>query len=170
MRLLLVPLLLLWPLAEIAGFVVVGRAMGLWVTLCLVIGTALVGALLLRHQGMHILKQISAESRQGRMPGKSLGDGAMIVIAGILLLLPGFLTDLIGLLLFVPAVRRLLWSQIASRVIVVRSQTGNYHYQAGGRAPEGRHTPDKIVELDEQDFHREPNPDSPWAGSDRREP
>src|SRR5687768_10111400 len=116
MRFFLLPILLLWPLAEIAGFVLVGRALGLWVTLGLVVGTAILGAFLLRSQGMQILKQISAESREGRMPGRTLVDGAMIVVAGILLLLPGFLTDIIGLALFIPLVRSFLWSLIGRRI------------------------------------------------------
>ncbi|MGK9053537.1 FxsA family protein [Neorhizobium petrolearium] len=176
MRFFLVPLILIgWPLAEIAGFVLVGRALGLWATLGLVIGTAVLGAVLLRSQGMHILRQISTEGREGRMPARTLIDAAMIVVAGILLLLPGFITDIIGLALFIPFVRDLLWSLIGRRIVVVRSPgSTSYRYDGGRPAPEGR-KPGPVVDLDEQDFHRNPNSpppnsSSPWAGPRSGEP
>ncbi|WP_117194618.1 FxsA family protein [Rhizobium terrae] len=175
MRFFLVPIFLIgWPLAEIAGFVLVGRAVGLWATLGLVVGTAMLGAILLRSQGMHILRQISTESREGRVPGHALVDGAMIVVAGILLLLPGFLTDIVGLALFIPLVRRLIWSRIGRRVVVVRSASSrSYRYE--NKKPEPQQPGGPVVDLDEQDFHRDPNPPapnrpSPWAGPNGREP
>jgi UPF0716 protein FxsA len=173
MRFFLLPILLLWPLAEIAGFVLVGRALGLWATLGLVVGTAILGAILLRSQGMQILKQISAESRDGRMPGRTLVDGAMIVVAGILLLLPGFLTDLIGLALFIPFVRSFLWSLVGKRIVVIRTRTTS-HYEGSRTGPAGQ-KPGPVVDLDEEDFHRDDNSansgsTSPWAGPKSREP
>jgi len=175
MRFFLLPILLLWPLAEIAGFVLVGRALGLWVTLGLVVGTAILGAFLLRSQGMQILRQISAESREGRMPGRTLVDGAMIVVAGILLLLPGFLTDIIGLALFIPFVRSFLWSLIGRRIVVVRTSRSTGHHYDGGRTGPAGQKPGPVVDLDEEDFHRDGNSSgsgssSPWAGPKSREP
>lgn len=176
MRFFFVPLILIgWPLAEIAGFVLVGRAVGLWATLGLVIGTAILGAVLLRSQGMHILRQISDEGREGRMPARAVIDAAMIVVAGILLLLPGFITDIIGLALFIPFVRSFLWSLIGRRIVVVRSPgSTSYRYEGGSPSPEGR-KPGPVVDLDEEDFHRNPessspNSSSPWARSRRKEP
>lgn len=171
MRFFLVPLLLIgWPLAEIAGFVLVGKALGLWATLGLVIGTALLGAVLLRNQGIQILRQISTESRDGRAPGRALIDGAMIVVAGIMLLLPGFITDIIGLALFIPFVRSLIWSVIGRRIVVVRSpRSKSYQYESPRPSPEANKT-GPVVDLDEQDYHRDPDPSSPWAGPKSREP
>lgn len=182
MRFSIVPFfLLLWPLAEIAGFVVVGKAIGLWATLGLVIGTAILGALLMRRQGMQLLRRVSAESRSGQAPGEALVHGAMIVVAGILLLLPGFLTDIVGMALLIPVVRSFIWAQIGRRIVVVRSGAGantgtGFRYES----PEpSRNTSDKnksgpVVDLDEEDFHRNPDPSSPnlpgpnssspWAG------
>lgn len=158
--------LLAWPLAEIAGFVVVGRALGLWWTLGLVIGTGLLGAFMMRQQGLHLLKKLSEQSQQGQIPASSVIDGAMIVVAGILLLLPGFVTDIIGIALFIPFVRRLLWSAIGKRVVVVgpRSSRGGFSHPAGG-ARENPNTAGKVVDLEEEDFHRntDPNPSSPWS-------
>lgn len=164
--------LLAWPLAEIAGFVVVGRALGLWWTLGLVIITGLLGAFMMRQQGLHLLRKLSEESQQGQIPASSVIDGAMIVVAGILLLLPGFVTDIIGIALFIPFVRRLLWSVIGRRVVVVgpRGKTG-FNRSAGG-SRETSNTAGKVVDLDEEEFHRnsDPNPSSPWSKGIDRDP
>ncbi|RWX74578.1 membrane protein FxsA [Neorhizobium lilium] len=159
MRLLLFPILLLaWPLAEIAGFVLVGRAVGLWGTLGLVVGTAILGGLLLRMQGTHLLRQLSAMGRQGQMPGRTLVDGAMIVIAGILLLLPGFLTDIVGLLLFVPFVRDAIWSLARKRVVVVRTGQDDVVRTAGRepRATQPTSSPAPVIDLGDEDYRRDP--------------
>ena len=170
MRLFLLPLLLLgWPLAEIAGFVLVGRAVGLWGTLGLVIGTGLLGAILMRSQGMHLLRQISKEGREGRMPGRALVDGAMIVVAGVLLLLPGFLTDLIGILLFIPGVRGMIWSAIGKRVVVVTPGGRGFGKKNWETSPKNEAL-GPVFDLDQQEFQRNQNkPSSPWAAPDNKD-
>lgn len=159
---LLLPFLLALPLAEIAGFVLVGRAVGVWATLALVILTSLLGVLILRRQGLQMLRGLSAEGQQGRLPGEAVVDGAMIVVAGLLLLMPGFVTDIIGLALFLPPVRHLLWRTIGKRVVVV--ETGGYGgYSSRGPSSETAAKPDgRVVDLSEEDFTRRPNPSSPW--------
>jgi len=160
MRFPLIPLLLALPLAEIAGFVIVGRMVGVWATLALVMLTSLLGLLILRRQGLQMLRGLSSEGQQGRLPGESVINGAMIVVAGLLLLLPGFVTDIIGLALFLPPVRHLLWRTIGRRIVVVDSGSRSYGPSAKtSREPEGR-----VVDLDEEDFQRQPNPSSPWKG------
>lgn len=158
------------PLAEIAGFVMVGKAIGLWPTLGLVILTSLVGAILLRIEGTSVLREASRESREGRLPGKSLVSGAMVVMAGILLILPGFFTDIIGLLLFIPPVRHLLWSVIGRRVVVVRSSQTRPRRPENGPNNGGGQRPGEpgVLDLDEKDYSRGPNPSSPWSDGDNR--
>src|SRR3546814_8061193 len=135
MRFPLIPLLLALPLAEIAGFVIVGRMVGVWATLALVMLTSLLGMLILRRQGLQMLRGLSSEGQQGRLPGESVINGAMIVVAGPLLLLPGFVTDIIGLALFLPPVRHLLWRTIGKRIVVVNSSShGGHHAYEIGRA------------------------------------
>jgi UPF0716 protein FxsA len=172
-------ILLLWPLAEIAGFVVVGRALGLWWTLGLVILTGLMGAYLLRRQGLHLLQTLSKESQQGQIPASSVVNGAMIVVAGIFLLLPGFITDILGLALFIPVVRQLLWSRVGKRFVTVRTSArggfgrgpgpGPGPSRDGPSSPAG--TPGKVLDLDEDEFRRdgEPNASSPWAKDEDRD-
>jgi Protein affecting phage T7 exclusion by the F plasmid len=156
--------LILLPLAEIAGFVVVGQWAGVWTTLALVLLSGLLGMLLLRMQGLQVLRQLSDDGREGRMPGETIVHGAMIVIASLLLMVPGFITDIIGIALFIPGIRRLIWSSIGRRIVVV----GSSSFHREHRYSEQRNTGSegRVVDLDEEDFHREPNPSSPW--SDRK--
>ncbi|HEX2148129.1 MAG TPA: FxsA family protein [Pseudorhizobium sp.] len=155
----IVIVILLMPLAEIAGFVMVGRSIGVWSTLGLVILTGVAGVLLLRAQGLQVLRQLSAEGREGRMPSDALVHGAMIVVAALLLLIPGFISDIIGLSLFIPAVRRALWAAIGRRVLVQTSYSRSHSYEAdfNQRTPAG-----PVVDLDDDDYWRQPNPSSPW--------
>jgi UPF0716 protein FxsA len=167
MRLSLIPVaIFLLPLGEIAGFVLVGKAVGLWATLGLVILSAALGAALLRIQGTGILRRISEETRNGGIPSRDLVHGAMIVVAAFLLLLPGFITDILGLLLFIPAVRDIAWKYLSKRIVVVGNSSvfggsGRRHSQ-----PQGPSTTGPVVDLDGDDFKREPNRNSPW--SDRK--
>jgi UPF0716 protein FxsA len=145
------------PLLEIAVFILVGGQIGVAATLLLTLVTAVAGAMLLRHQGLATLRRIRAELAADRIPARQLADGAMIAAAGLLLLTPGFVTDIIGLTLFLPAIRDLIWREAGKRVKlrVVRP---------AGTGP----SPGRVVELDDSEFDSRPNPSSPWrAGSER---
>lgn len=171
MRLSLLPIFVfLMPLAEIAGFIVVGKLIGVWATLGLVILSVVLGAMLLRIQGIGILQRISAESRNGGDPGREMVHGAMIVVAAIFLMLPGFISDIIGLLLFIPAVRDLAWTMLRKRIIVVGNSRAFRRGQAAGGGPQARpRDAGTVVDLDESDFHREPKRNSPWSDQKRLE-
>lgn len=165
MPLRLIPLLFLAvPILEIVVFILVGHLIGLWPTLGLVLLSAIVGTLLLRQQGLGTLARISAETQAGRVPGRELVHGVMILVAGVLLIVPGFVTDTIGLLLFVPKVRDAGWRFLKSRITLVAASAsrGWRPGGGGGGAPRGR--PD-VVDLSGEDFQRRPNPHSPWRGS-----
>ncbi|MEC9342861.1 MAG: FxsA family protein [Pseudomonadota bacterium] len=139
-------LLLVIPVLEIAVFILVGGEIGVLATLGCVLLTAVIGSVLLRVQGFSILSRIRTETDKGRLPGRELGDGAMILVAGILLLTPGFVTDAIGFALFVPAFRTLIWRVVAARVVVTVA--------AGGTGPRRRGpADDDVVDLDPEDFH-----------------
>lgn len=107
------------PLIEIACFILIGNAIGLWPTLAGVLVTALIGSILIRMQGIALLREIRETIGQGRVPTRALGDAMMVGIAGALLLAPGYFTDLIGILLLIPPVRAVLYRFLASRVTVV---------------------------------------------------
>ena len=98
------------PLLEIAGFVLVGSQIGVLPTLAWSSCRSIVGAVLLRIQGFRRdAPHPQARSTPGTIPSRELAHGVMILLAGMLLLIPGFVTDIIGLLLFMPPVRDLGW-------------------------------------------------------------
>ncbi|WP_019964253.1 FxsA family protein [Pannonibacter phragmitetus] len=123
MPLLILGGLLLLPLAEIAVFILVGKAIGVLPTILLTVLTAVAGTVLLRQQGLSLVRRMQSELDAGRVPGDDMMQGAMIVLASLFLLLPGFLTDAVGLLLFIPPLRVALarfFSRRASVVVVNR--------------------------------------------------
>jgi UPF0716 protein FxsA len=108
-------LLLVVPIVEIAVFILVGGQIGLGWTLLLILVTAIAGTMLLRQQGFGVLNQIRDDVNAGRVPAAALAHGVLILVAGILLLTPGFVTDALGLLLFVPGFRDWVWRVVAPR-------------------------------------------------------
>ena len=152
LRLILPLFLLLLPLLEIACFIVVGRRIGLMPTLGLVVLSGVAGIVLMRGQGFGVLARLRQSGQEGRAPGKEMLDAAMIMIAGILLLIPGFLTDIVGLALFLPPVRAFLWNRLMRNVVVVDI--------SGMRPGEQRPKtgPQHTIDLDESDFHRYDRP------------
>lgn len=123
------PLLLLLvavPIIEVALFVVVGGWLGLWPTLALVLLTAGGGLALLRSQGLAALGRLRAAFARGGDPLDPIAHGALILLAGLLLLTPGFFTDSVGLLLCVPAIRSALIARLgpllAARAVAIRPQ------------------------------------------------
>ncbi len=111
-------LFVLLPLIEIALFVLVGGWLGLWPTLGLVVLAAVAGMALVRNQGFAALRDLQRSAQGMGDPARPLAHGALIVLAGFLLLLPGFFTDLLALPLLVPPLRRLILRQLAARVVV----------------------------------------------------
>ncbi len=93
------------PVIEIGLFVQVGGMIGLWPTLAIVILTAVLGTALLRHQGLDTLRRVQDSLAHDRLPVAEMFDGLCLLMAGALLLTPGFMTDAFGFLLFVPPFR-----------------------------------------------------------------
>ena len=114
-------LLVAVPIIEIALFIEVGGWLGLWPTLAIVLLTAAAGTILLRAQGLAALGDLQRQLQAGENPGATLAHGAMILIAGILLLTPGFFTDAVGLLLLTPPVRTAAIRYAARRFTVVQA-------------------------------------------------
>lgn len=92
-------------LLEIYVLVKVGSFLGAWPTVMLVIITALVGSALVRSQGLQLLQQLQQRLALGEMPGQQLIEGVMLLVTGVLLVTPGFVTDFCGLLLLQPKIR-----------------------------------------------------------------
>ncbi len=108
----LLALFFLIPLIEIYLLVKVGSWLGAWTTVLLVVFTAVLGAALLRQQGLATLERTRQSMARGELPAMEMLEGALLIVGGALLLTPGFFTDTIGFLLLVPALRRrlILWA------------------------------------------------------------
>lgn len=127
---------LLVPLIEIALFISVGGWIGLWPTLLIVVLTAILGTYLVREQGRLAITQLRSSFSELRDPTEPLAHGAMILIAGALLLTPGFFTDAVGFLLLVPGFRAAAYRWLSKRLHVERFDMGP--------APRPDHRPDII--------------------------
>lgn len=135
------------PLLEIAFFILIGRAIGLWPTLLGVLVTALLGAVIIRLQGLSLLADIRGSVRRGQLPARELADAMMVGLAGLLLLLPGYFSDLVGLLLLVPAIRTLIYGMLGRRVMAVVTSSPRTGRPGGNRVG-GRGT----LDLDEDQY------------------
>jgi UPF0716 protein FxsA len=104
-------MLIVVPVLEIAGLVVIGNWIGPLPTVLLVLTTGLVGAYLAQQQGWRTWRLLQIQLRNGEMPGETLLDGLCILMGGICLVIPGFFSDLIGLFLLIPYTRGIarLW-------------------------------------------------------------
>lgn len=107
--------LIVVPLAEIAVLIEVGGRLGLGVTLALIVLTAMVGAWVLRRQGVAVLRRAQQQMQQGALPVGEVFEGFCLVIAGALLLTPGFLSDSVGAMLLLPPVRAWLYRRVRHR-------------------------------------------------------
>ncbi len=105
------------PIIEIALFITLGQSIGLMPTLVLVVLTAFLGTALLRIQGMAAVSRARAHLQAHEMPVEEVFVGVFLLVAGALLLTPGFLTDALGFLLFVPAVRRRLGRAVFNHLL-----------------------------------------------------
>ena len=121
------------PIVEIAVFIQAGELIGLWPTIAIVILTAILGTSLMRIQGLQTLARAQQELDRGEMPIGPLFDGVCILIAGMLLLTPGFVTDSIGFLLLIPPLRR----AIGAGVILKLMKSGKMRMSFGTNARRG---------------------------------
>ena len=149
------------PIAEIAVFIEVGERIGLWPTIGTIILTAMIGTFLLRQQGLATLKKVQASLEQNRLPLNEVFDGLCLLVAGVLLLTPGFVTDGFGFLLFFPPFRALL------RLFLVRHWTasGRIDIKTDAAAPpqnDGTTIEGDYVEINPKDHKpHEQDPDKP---------
>ena len=103
---LLVAIFFVVPLIEVALFITIGGAIGVAPTILLCIASAVLGAAIVRHQGLQTLARLQDRLRQGELPTDELAEGSAILAAGLLLITPGFFTDAVGFILLVPPARQ----------------------------------------------------------------
>lgn len=138
-------LFLIVPIIEIALFIMIGQAIGLWPTLLGVLVTAVIGSAIIRSQGLSLIAEIQRHMQAGALPASQLFEGLLLAIAGALLLTPGYFTDTLGFLLLVPQVRRSLYDGLKSRFSVASFTSGQ------GGAPR-RPADDGVVDLDDDNW------------------
>ncbi len=109
-------LFLLLPLAELFLLIKIGAQIGFLTTVACVILTALLGAALARRQGFQVLQEFQTQLNQGSIPGLAIAEGVLILLAGAVLMTPGFITDTMGFLLLAPPIRKKLSSSILDMV------------------------------------------------------
>jgi UPF0716 protein FxsA len=107
-------LAILVPAVELGLLILAGRAIGGLAVLAVILGTALVGALVARRQGLDALRRLREEAVTGQPPGDTLVDGLLVLAAGFLLIMPGLVSDLLGALLLVPAIRQAVRGRVVA--------------------------------------------------------
>jgi UPF0716 protein FxsA len=136
----LVALFIVVPIVELYVIIQIGALIGVWPTIALLLADALLGSLLLRHQGRGAWRRFNAAIAERRFPGREVADGLLIAVGATLLLTPGFLTDIVGLIFLIPPtraiVRRLMRGYVGRRFIVV-GMPGSAG--SAGPATAGRH-------------------------------
>ncbi|WP_374969135.1 FxsA family protein [Terrabacter sp. BE26] len=117
--------LLLLPVIEIVVIVAVGQWIGGWATFLLLVATSLLGVWLIRREGGRAWRELQQAVRSGRMPAREIADGIVVLAGGSLLVIPGFVTDVVGLLLVLPFTRpvaRSLLAAVISRRLLAQTE------------------------------------------------
>ncbi|HSD24963.1 MAG TPA: FxsA family protein [Solirubrobacterales bacterium] len=155
----LVVIFILVPIAELYVIIQVGNAIGLVPTLVLLLVDALLGSLLLRHQGRAAWIRFNRALAEGRVPHKEVFDGVLVIMGGALLLTPGFLTDIVGLIFLIPPTRALIRA-FSARFVRRRLALGGAVWSFGTprRAPGPRPAPSGPSASD-----RRPGPEDPFS-------
>ena len=141
-------LFIVLPLVEILILVKIGMVTSFWVPIAIVVVTGVVGTALARREGWKVLERMREDVRTGQMPADSLIDGFLVLLAGVLFVLPGVLTDVVGIVLLFPPTRSLIkrgvaaWFKRNVDVHVERIRGGYWPSSGGATAPEH----DKIVD------------------------
>lgn len=147
----LVLLLVLVPLLELGILIEVGSRIGALATIALCLLTAVLGGALVRAQGAAVLRTLRRQLDLGRLPVAEAFHGICLLLAGLMLLTPGFVTDTIGFLLLVPQVRSRIYETLRQRIEVE---------VAGG--PPGRPQP-RVIEVEYEEIDDEPPPGRGWG-------
>src|SRR3954468_5727185 len=139
MRLLLVVLFIVVPIAELAILIQVGQAIGVWWTIALLIADAVLGSLLARSQGRATWRRFNLALQSGRAPAREVLDGVLVLFGGALLLTPGFLSDILGLFLLLPptraVVRSLLVRRYGARLVATAASGAQTRFFSFGTPP-----------------------------------
>ncbi len=151
MGLLLFFLFIVVPIAELAVLIQIGQAIGILPTIALLIADSILGAALMRSQGRAAWMRFNKALAEGRVPGREVMDGALVIFGGALLLTPGFLSDILGLILLLPptraVVRKILVARYGSRLVATAATgAGSRVFGFGARPARGAARHDDVVD------------------------
>jgi UPF0716 protein FxsA len=143
MPLLLVVLFIVVPIVELFVIIQVGEAIGVLPTIALLIADSILGSMLMRSQGRAAWRRFNAALAEGRIPHREVLDGALVIFGGALLLTPGFVSDILGIVLLLPPTRVLVRGIVARRLLprLVVSGLGGIGGGARGGAARPRPRP-----------------------------
>jgi len=124
------------PIIEISVLMQVGAIFGIWPTIAIVIFTAWLGAKYVRQQGLATLNSVQTKMAQGQMPSDEIVTGLMLLVAGVLLVTPGFVTDFLGLSLLIPGVRHAIAGSVKSHITTnsASQQSFQFHSHTPGQS------------------------------------
>ena len=144
----LVVLFIVVPIAELYVIWKVGDAIGIWLTLALLAADSVLGSLLLRAQGRSVWGRFNTALAEGKIPHREVIDGVLVVFGGAFLITPGFLTDIVGLVLLIPPtralVRRLVVRRLGRRIVVSTTTRSRVPYDVDGTAREETAPPGRL--------------------------
>lgn len=161
MRILLL-LFIVLPIAELYVLLAVGRQIGFWETLAITLIVGALGAALAKREGLRVLRRYQEALGQGRMPEEGVLGGLLLFAGGILMLTPGLITDVIGLLLLFPPTRRVAVA-LMRRWLARRIRSGQMHVFQAGRGPFGagpgdEHERPDVIDVDVVEKEPPPRP------------
>lgn len=139
------------PLIEIGLFVTVGGWLTLWPTLAIVLGTGVLGVFVMRMQGLRAVSDMRSAMQSMQNPVSPMANSALIMVAGILLILPGFLTDSLGLLLLIPIVRQFVIGHYAGKIRMFTTPAPSPDWRDG---PQARYN-DEVVDAEYSEIEPE---------------
>ncbi|MEI6894854.1 MAG: FxsA family protein [Colwellia sp.] len=126
-------LFIIIPVIEITVIMQVGALIGVWPTVAIVILSAWLGAKYVRQQGLATLQSVQTKMAQGEMPSGEIVTGLMLLVAGVLLVTPGFVTDIFGLFLLIPKVRLAIAKYVQKHIKVNQvGAVGSFNHGASG--------------------------------------
>lgn len=124
-------LFIIIPIIEISILMQVGTFLGIWPTIAIVIFTAWLGAKYVRQQGLATLNSVQTKMAQGQMPSDEIVTGLMLLVAGVFLMTPGFVTDFFGLSLLIPTVRSAIINGVKPHLVARNATNSSFHFQTG---------------------------------------
>ena len=151
-------LFILIPLLEIWLFILLGGFIGVYPTLFIILLTAILGTVLVKTQGINVLKEIQSKFNGLENPTEPIAHGAMILFAGALLLTPGFFTDTVGFLLLLPRVRKATFFWLRNKINLVK-----YPPFERSSSPKNKHSDIEVTDYKEV----EPEEKSPWTNKSK---